>query len=982
MPKRDPARFQPDLNRQALSSQSEAQSPETQSPEAQSPETGPSEPTPLPKPLRELPPEEFPSLENSVAAASWTPKLGQQLSLAAAPIDSQTAHATKIESSNSFFAIANDEVPRPNEGLDSDRFESLVEDEADGTRDNSDSSLDEEDSDSSEDSRPGSVESDAPGDDQPDDDQPDDDGEDSKDEQSDDESTSDEELGTGLRIVPIPKTFWDSIPADCLKRMLEFDSVQQEYQRTFKKAPDASLLDSAPRLALEDIIDQAMLNSRDLQTAKEALYQTALALSLDRFAYELNFSKNTGTDIFYNHSRFGSTTNSLRFDSNVEVGRLLYTGAEFVARFANSVVLTFNGPTGFSTNVGSEIFVELSQSLLQRDIRFESLTQAERNVVYAARDYARFRKQLFVELANQYYSRILDFRSVEIESQNYFTLVRQFNQGEAEFRAGLSSRIQLDQIEQQVIGGRRDLLSLCTQLENAIDGLKIDIGLPTEEPMNLDLTELQLITLRDELAVNGELIERVRNRLRTERRKEFPARATLLSAGAVLVERMRDSNDLRNRLGEKTPQSDKLVDIGLKLQTNAARLDVEDAVVEIESELRSETPSQPIVFQRRMDIVTEQLEVIQLQLDSAARDESVEEILPEFQQQADEFELRALRLGERFVQLIADERIDEFPVLLADSEDIEEDTAELVEELDKALGNESTAQTPDEKLQSTIEQVDSLFTESESFRLASQGGLTPIEMDMDDAMMTALVSRFELMTQRGQLADDWRLIKLAADELKAVLNVRGTHSIGTQNNRPFDFTFENSNTSLGITFDAPLNRRSERNNFRRSLINYQASLRDLALVEDAIKRQVRRIIRGLALDREQYTNNVASAALAFERVVSTELELRLGVGSVVARDFLEAQTAYTSSLQRVAGSHIGYLVDRLSLFFELESLEVGDDGFWLQLYDVDTQPMPFYQLPNHALPAYGRLHPCLDYSPEIRRMLCVPAGTAMNLRGQ
>ena len=58
-------------------------------------------------------------------------------------------------------------------------------------------------------------------------------------------------------------------------------------------------------------------------------------------------------------------------------------------------------------------------------------------------------------------------------------------------------------------------------------------------------------------------------------------------------------------------------------------------------------------------------------------------------------------------------------------------------------------------------------------------------------------------------------------------------------------------------------------------------------------------------------------------------------------------------------------------------LEVGDDGFWDQLYDEEVQPMPYYQFPGYALPAYGNLQPCLKYSPEIRRMLCVPPGTAM-----
>src|SRR5690606_38976462 len=108
-------------------------------------------------------------------------------------------------------------------------------------------------------------------------------------------------------------------------------------------------------------------------------------------------------------------------------------------------------------------------------------------------------------------------------------------------------------------------------------------------------------------------------------------------------------------------------------------------------------------------------------------------------------------------------------------------------------------------------------------------------------------------------------------------------------------------TQVGIQFDAPLNRRAQRNAFRSSLINYNASLRSLMLLEDTIKLDVRNDLRQLTLNQEQYRIAVASAALAYERVISTRLQLQLGVQNVAARDFLEAQQAYTASLSSVAG---------------------------------------------------------------------------------
>jgi hypothetical protein len=117
--------------------------------------------------------------------------------------------------------------------------------------------------------------------------------------------------------------------------------------------------------------------------------------------------------------------------------------------------------------------------------------------------------------------------------------------------------------------------------------------------------------------------------------------------------------------------------------------------------------------------------------------------------------------------------------------------------------------------------------------------------------------------------------------------------------------------------------------------------------------------------------------LAFERVVSTQLEQRLGLGGVTARDFLEAQDAYISALSSVASRHINYIVDRTQLFLDTELLVVNEQGLWDNLYDESVQPTPYYQLPPHAFPFYGELPRGLHYSRAMRRMEWVPPGTSM-----
>jgi hypothetical protein len=193
-------------------------------------------------------------------------------------------------------------------------------------------------------------------------------------------------------------------------------------------------LDDAPRLDFYEIFELALLNSREYQTQKEALYRAALTASLERYAYVSKFTvSGNGVDTTYTHNRFnGTTVNNLSVPSSLRASKTLSTAGNIVAQLANSILLTFNGPDGFAADVSSELLFEVTQSVLQRDVILNSLIQAERDLVYAARDYTRFRREFFVDIARSYYDFLKSYRNVDIQSLNYFGQIRAFQQGQAE----------------------------------------------------------------------------------------------------------------------------------------------------------------------------------------------------------------------------------------------------------------------------------------------------------------------------------------------------------------------------------------------------------------------------------------------------------------------------------------------------------------------------------------------------------------------
>ncbi len=791
-----------------------------------------------------------------------------------------------------------------------------------------------------------------------------------------------------LRVVPIPEHVWNLMPKGCLRRMFEFESVRDEYARTFGEQPSANLRDDSQRLALEDIVDLALINSREYQTEKEALYSVALTLSLERYEFFLKFAtdgESNRSEVEYTHNReAGITEDTLNIPTKITSDRVLATGGDLLARFANSVVLTFNGPSGFAADIGSELFLDISQSVFQRDTRFEKLTQAERDVVYGVRNYARFRREFFLDRADEYYELLLAYREIEIRSQDYFSNLRAFNQGEAELRAGKQSRIEVDQFEQTALSSLGTLIGNCNTLEENMDSLKLNMGLPPELPINLDLSELEHLTLRDATMASAERVRRARRDLQSlrEQSAEAPGQEPFLNDAIKLVRRMRHWLPLREQMNHNEdlePLSDRMRLEEARLRVDEVRVPVRLKRAALETVRNAIPPRPPIqIFQRTMDLVASVYDLVDRQRELAEIQGVDPAGIAEIDRDLANLSTHAEEVLGRLREVISNRDLAGIPesVNAADTVLVEAD----------ALANIAETRTmylalPDqEELARTLEKVDWLLGESERMLSEETGGLVPVEIDMDDAMLTALVQRFDLMNQRGDVADKWRNIKVAGDDLKSVLNLRASQMIGTQDNRPFAFSFDESQTELSLKFDAPLDRRAQRNTFRTTLIDYNVALRNLMEAEDTIKSSVRKQLRDLQLGREQYQIAVASAALAYDRVVSTRLQLDLGVQEVSARDFLEAQQDYTTSLNAVAKQHIGYILGRLQLFLDLEELIVDDSGFWPLLYRDDYQPTPNYQLPSYALPAYGCLPPNVRYSHKVKRMYDVPTGQSMIFR--
>lgn len=245
-----------------------------------------------------------------------------------------------------------------------------------------------------------------------------------------------------------------------------------------------------------------LLNSREYQTALEEVYLSALSLTLNRFEFQLHWFGRNATN--YTHfgtgGRDGAETSTLTSLTDFGFTRNFAAGGQLLVDFANSLMFEhFNGVNVVKSNLA----VTLTQPLLRnfgRKVRLESLTQAERDTLYAVRVFARFRKQFWANVAIQsggYLDLLLLVQTLRNTEANLKRQEETYRLYDELFRGGRASVVELDQFYQSLQSARQSVIDARVSLETGLDSFKLRLGIPPRLPVELDDTPLNQFVLTD-----------------------------------------------------------------------------------------------------------------------------------------------------------------------------------------------------------------------------------------------------------------------------------------------------------------------------------------------------------------------------------------------------------------------------------------------------------------------------------------------------
>ncbi len=289
--------------------------------------------------------------------------------------------------------------------------------------------------------------------------------------------------------------------------------------------PDSEVERGAHVFSLETALDIAVKHSRSYQNRKEDLYEQALGLTQDRHQFAPLFSAAGNAD--YKVTTLqpvnlepdpNNPTNlipvfrlveeeSISGAGRVSVSKLLSVGTRLTAAFTTDFFrfLTGDPRTMTSSQLGATLVQPLWRGAGYR-VTMENLTQSERNLLYALRDFTLFRKRFSVDVATAYYQ-VLGSRDAV---RNGYTKLQSARQNAERTRSlaeeGRATQADLGRLEQQQLSAESEWINAIRNYKQALDNFKIQLGLSTDAGIVLDDTDLrQLKILHPEISLDDSI---------------------------------------------------------------------------------------------------------------------------------------------------------------------------------------------------------------------------------------------------------------------------------------------------------------------------------------------------------------------------------------------------------------------------------------------------------------------------------------------
>jgi len=255
-------------------------------------------------------------------------------------------------------------------------------------------------------------------------------------------------------------------------------------------------------LSLADALAVAMANSRSYQTRKETLFIEALRLSEVQKDFNVNYNGSAYAQSSATKFKDGTTEsfgdNGVNGGVALGMSKVLATGARMSVGFTQDALRFFTNPDVSSAN--NALSFSIVQPLLNGFgplVTKEPLRQAERDMVYAVRDFKRYQQEFVIDITSQYYAALQARDQLLNERKNYESTIANREQTDAFAKAGRIADFEAAQARQSELNAADRWTVSQANYQRTLDDFRFTLGLPIDLNVEPDQKEL------DELASRG-----------------------------------------------------------------------------------------------------------------------------------------------------------------------------------------------------------------------------------------------------------------------------------------------------------------------------------------------------------------------------------------------------------------------------------------------------------------------------------------------
>lgn len=247
-------------------------------------------------------------------------------------------------------------------------------------------------------------------------------------------------------------------------------------------------------IGLKDAVQIAARGSRDYQGRKESLFTAALGLDLENQKFRTTFTGMMNASVDSSESE-GERETRYGEANKVGASRTFADGTQLSSAIAVDLAGMLSGEKTSSWGLLAD--ASISIPLMRgsgRLVNMESLTQAQRDLVYTIREFEQYKRDFMVGIASAYLNVLLTKRMLVNEEENYKRVIISTRRSRRMADANRMSPSDFDQSRQSELSARNSWISAFESYDASLEAFKGQLGLPPDARIDLadqDLEELQ-----------------------------------------------------------------------------------------------------------------------------------------------------------------------------------------------------------------------------------------------------------------------------------------------------------------------------------------------------------------------------------------------------------------------------------------------------------------------------------------------------------